>query len=333
MKKFVVTFAIAVMLCGCNNSTERKSEAVRVSIETVTPTVDYDSKVFVGQVEEYSSTLASFTGMGTLESVCVSEGQTVCKGQLIATINAESAKSGLMNAEAQLMQARDAMSRLKTMHDNGSLPEVKWVEIQSQVQQAEAQQRMMKKQLSDCRLVAPVSGVIGSGVMNVGETAMPAMPVARILNIDKVKVRIAVPEREINTIGGSATITVAALDNAEFHSESITKGVQGDVTTRTYDYFVNVSNAGHKLLPGMVANVRFGAGEAEPAITLPVRSIQKSVDKTFVWKVVDGKAQRQNVSVGKTCGDRVVITEGLNKGDKVIIAGFQRVSDNVQVKL
>ena len=86
---------------------------------------------------------------------------------------------------------------MKMLHDQGSLTDIKWMEIQSQVAQAKAQYRLMEKQVSDCRLTAPVSGVIGSDVKQAGESVVPAQPVARILNIDRVKVRVSVPEQEL----------------------------------------------------------------------------------------------------------------------------------------
>ena len=207
--------------------------------------------------------------------------------------------------------------------------------MQSQVAQAEAQYRLMEKQVKDCRLLAPVSGVIGSGVKSAGESALPAEPVARILNIDRVKVRFSLPEQEMSQLrsGAHALISVAALGGETFHSHSLTKGVEGDLMTHTYTVYAQVNNPGHKLLPGMVADVTFSSSNTSPQITVPARCVgQNPSGEQFVWVVAGGKAHQQKVKVGESRGNRLVITEGLKEGDKVITEGYQKVGEGSPVE-
>ena len=328
-----IALSIAIVLSGCTSrSGEKKPLAVRVETEQVSSQIPTESNAYVGQVEEQSATTVSYTSMGTLERVLVSEGQWVRRGQLIAVINDATAQSAMQSAKAQLDQAHDALERMRLLHDKGSLTDIKWVEIQSQVQQAEAQYRMMEKQVNDCRLVAPVSGVIGSGVMSAGESVVPAMPVARILNIDHVKVRVAIPEQEIDESKQVATITVDALGGEQFKSHSITRGVEGDLITHTYTIYANVSNPRHKLLPGMVCNVTFPVAGSKPVITVPARCVgQNPAGARFVWVVKDKKAHLQTVTVGNTTGNRLIITDGLKDGDIVITEGYRKVGENSEV--
>lgn len=332
-------FSLIIVLTGltsCSNSKkEEKVSSFKVTTETAKRSMDEIGPLYVGQVEEQSATAVSFTSMGTLNRVFVSEGQWVKRGQLIATIDPTSAQSALASAKAQLNQALDALERMKMLHDQGSLTDIKWMEIQSQVAQAKAQYRLMEKQVSDCRLTAPVSGVIGSDVKQAGESVVPAQPVARILNIDRVKVRVSVPEQELAGIhrGSHATISVTALGNQVFHSNQIIKGVEGDLMTHTYTIYALVSNPGHQLLPGMVTNVSFPTSNADNKITLPVRSVGQSPGgQHFVWTVVNGKAHQQHVSVGEVRGNRLVITDGLKEGDVVITEGYQKVGEGSPVE-
>ena len=86
------------------------------------------------------------------------------------------------------------------LHDNGSLPEATWVEIQSKVAQAKSQLEVARKNVNDCRLTAPVSGIVGKKLIGIGETALPSQAVVNILDISTVKVKVAVPEAEIGCI-------------------------------------------------------------------------------------------------------------------------------------
>ena len=152
-----------LVLVGCNKKEESREKAP-TSVKTLKVSASADGSAtapFVGVVEEREATAVSFTGMGVVRRVLVSEGQTVSRGQLLAEMDDTQARNLLSGAEAAMTQANDALERYSLLHDAGSLPEVQWVEIQSKVAQAKSQLAVAKKNLADCRLVAPVSGIIG----------------------------------------------------------------------------------------------------------------------------------------------------------------------------
>ena len=308
----------------------------RVKTQMVMPAFSDGAQTYVGIVEEREGTAVSFTSMGVVRRVLVSEGQAVSRGQLIAEMDDTQARNLLNGAEAQMTQANDALERYKMLHDNGSLPEVQWVEIQSKVAQAKSQNEVAKKNLADCRLTAPVSGIVGKKLVGAGETAMPSQAVVTILDISSVKVKVAVPEAEISGINAStpSTISVEAAQ-ATVKGGRIEKGVQADALTHTYDVRISVPNGDRKLLPGMVASVRFIA-EGSQSISgksLPVTAVQKAADGSlFVWTVAnDSTAHRSKVSIGATHGNHVAITDGIDMGQRVVTEGYQKLSEGTKV--
>ncbi len=244
MKKNILMLMAVLLTIGCGDKKEETTKnPVRVSIETVTATAEAAGQTYVGIVEEREATALSFTGMGVVKRLLVSEGQTVGRGQLIAEIDDTQARNMLAASEAQMTQAADALKRYGMLHENGSLPEAKWIEIESQVAQAKAQLEVAKKNLADCRLLAPVSGVVGKKMIGAGETALPSQAVVTILDISSVKVRVSIPEAEIGDISSqtASTIRVDAIDKS-FEGGRIEKGVQADALTHTYDIYINVAN-------------------------------------------------------------------------------------------
>ena len=249
----IVAAAMSLMACS-ENKTERKAEPIAVKTETVKAGSDLQGRTYVGTVEEESSTSISFAGSGTLTRVYVEEGQAVRAGQLIAEMDKTQAQNMLAAAEAQMKQANDALARMKQLHDNGSLAEIKWVETQSAVEQAQASLDLAKKNLADCSVRTPVSGIVGKGVKQAGETVLPALAVASVLNINNVRIVVSVPEKEIATFKPKTptTISVEALGGRTYQGGTITKGVEADGTTHTYDIKIHLQNTDHSLLPGMV---------------------------------------------------------------------------------
>lgn len=334
----IITAALCAVLVACG-SKPRTASALLVETETAAASSVAAGRTYVGEVEAATSTPVSFTGMGAVERVLVSEGQRVARGQTLAIMDATQPRNTLAAAEAALSQAHDAYARMKTLHDQQALSDMDWVEVQSKVAQAEATVAAAKKAIADCTLLAPCAGVIGKNPMESGTTALPSQPVCTILDISAVKVRAAVPEREVAAIAAStpARITVAALGGRTFQGAAIEKGVEADATTRTYSIRVRVPNADRQLLPGMVAEVALGtagaAGAAEQ-ITVPVRAVQQDArGRLFVWTVAGGKAHRTTVSTGPTAGNRIAIASGLQPGDRVITAGYQKVSEGSTVEV
>ena len=295
-----------------------------------------NTQTYVGIVEEREATAVSFTGMGVVKRMLVSEGQAISRGQLIAEMDDTQARNLLAGAEAQMAQADDALERYKMLHDNGSLPEVQWVEIQSKVAQAKSQLEVARKNLADCRLSAPVSGIIGKRFVGAGETALPSQAVVSILDISTVKVKVAVPEAEIGSINAktSTSIHVEAVGGS-YQGGKIEKGVKADALTHTYDIRINVANEGRRLLPGMVASVRFisEGKEATDSKMVPVTAVQRQADGSlFVWTVDKQKAaHRTTVTIGQTEGNYVLIKSGLDAGDRIVTEGYQKLSEGTKV--
>ena len=340
------TFAVlaaVTMLAGCNRGEQNyQVEPLKVTTETVCAGTSAVRKHYVGKVEEDSSTPVSFTGMGTVTRVYVQEGQYVRQGQLIAEMDPTQCENTRQAAKASLDQALDAQERMKILHESQSISDIDWVNVQTKVRQAQSSLDMANKAIKDCRLLAPCSGIVGKKEMESGMTALPSQPVCTILNIAKVKVKVSVPEKEIaffnpmHNRGKGVTVSAEALGGKTFRSNHFIRDVQGDVLTHTYDVRFLLLNPGMELLPGMVVNVTTDAEDGNLGsnmVTVPVRSVQQSADdQNFVWLAKDGKACRQPVEIGQAEGDRIIILSGLQEGDKVIIEGYQKVSEGSTVK-
>lgn len=337
MKKGIIGLLTVLIICSCSEKKENGVKTpMRVKTQMVSPAFSDGAQTYVGIIEEREATAVSFTGMGVVKRVLVSEGQSVSRGQLLAEMDDTQARNLLSGAEATMTQANDAYTRMKMLHDSGSLPEAQWIEVQSKVAQAKSQLEVAKKNLADCRLVAPVGGVIGHKMIGAGETALPSQAVVNILDVSTVKVKVAVPEAEVSGIATNtpSVIRVNAVEGT-FQGGRIEKGVTADALTHTYDIRINVANNQRKLLPGMVASVRFIASDSQQAgqMSLPVTAVQKAADGSlFVWAVAkDSTAHRTKVDIGHTMGNNVAVLEGINMGQRIITEGYQKLSEGTKV--
>lgn len=252
--------AISLLTLSCSKQKQTSENVIKVKTVEASSTFIYGSESYSETIEENSGESLSFPVGGTIKQLNVTEGQSVGAGQLVAVLDAttlgnlvsassaavgqaqaavEQARAGLAQAEKSAAQALDAYKRMKQLHDNGSLPEIKWVEVQTQYQQAQdavnqvrqqvnqaeaavqsakAQKNISLKNLHDTRLYAPSAGYIAKKMTDAGQNVAPGQPIAMLVNIRQVKVKINVPEDDIakTHIGQVFRFTVSSLPEQTF---------------------------------------------------------------------------------------------------------------------
>ena len=256
MKKIalVTLVSLPILMTNCQvKETASDNQEVSVKVKTMRVDSSEDQRVnkYSGTVEEASETALSFPVAGTIQEMRVRLGDRVTKGQLIATIDPSTMRNSHAVAKAALEQAEDAFRRMKELHDKGSLSEIKWVEIQSKLEQARSLEEIARKNLEDCRLYAPYDGVISEKMGESGLNVMPGVPVARLVSVNQLKVKVSVPETEISNIALSweATIQVPALNDQSFKGTVIEKGIVANPLSRSYDVKIRIDNPDKSLMP------------------------------------------------------------------------------------
>lgn len=327
--------AILLLATGCTSPKKtHTADPLRVGSIVVTPSSDIDAALYVGTIEEETSAALSFPVAGTVARTYADEGQRVQQGQLLAELDPTSARQTFDAAQAALDQAKDACARLKQLYDAESLPQIKWVEAQTRLRQAEAAFGIAKKNLEDCSLYAPFSGVVGQRRISAGETALPGVPVLTLLETGCVKVRFSVPEQEIARLGADSRIGVgvAALGDRVFPAGKIEKGAVANPAAHTYDVRATLDNAAGELLPGMVCRVTVSPAESAEEIAVPVRAVQQAGDgNRFVWTVRGDSAVRTTVTTGRLVNNGIVLTGGVAAGDRIVVDGMQKIGEGSKV--
>ncbi|MDR1860830.1 MAG: efflux RND transporter periplasmic adaptor subunit [Bacteroidales bacterium] len=341
---YLLSMSATVLLSGCsvntgtrgNDSSEQK--IIPVKVMSVQRSATAASVSYIGTISESFALSLSFSGMGVVEQVLVSEGQAVSKGQTLATLNTATAQSAYQAAQATLRQAQDAYDRLATLHEGGSISDIKFVEVETGLQQAKSMLTVAERSLNDCRLTAPRSGVIARRSIEPGTNAAPGVPAFTLITVDRVDAKIAVPENEIGDVSlhQEAIIEATALAGERFTGTVETKGVSAHPLTHTYKVKIRINNTADakSLLPGMVCKVWLQQPEKSAGTVIPARIVQIAPDgQRFVWLANGDTARRRFIKTGALNDDGVTVNDGLNDGDRLIIEGYQKVSEGMKINI
>ena len=329
------TVLLALFSCGEKKQGDAELTA-RVKVQQIQTVAVNGEQGFSGTIEEASGSSLSFAVSGTIKRILVSAGQTVGAGQLIAELDPTTLQHAYTISKTALEQAQDTYNRMKELHDAGSLPEMQWIQIENQLKTAKASEAMAKKSLADTRLVAPFSGYIASKDAEMGQVAGPGISIAKLVSIGSVKVKIAVPEDDVQRIakGSSMKIVVPALDNREFSGVVTERGVSADPRSRTYEVKATIQNHDGQLLPGMICQAFTNYMQGAMGVFIPANLVQLDGDnKTFVWVVNGGKAVKREITISGETAQGVQVSGGLSAGDQLIVSGQQKVSNGMSVEI
>lgn len=337
MNKVAYFVLCILVLAGCRQAKTESAADPKIEMSEVQQVSTSGALQYSGTIEPTQTIPLTFQAQGTVLKVLINAGDPVKTGQLLAVVDKADAQSMYEISQAKYQQAKDAYRRLKQVHDNGSLPEVKWVEMESNLQQAQSSAALAKNNLKKCNLYAPESGVIGArniepGMNSLGNLKAPL----ELVKINTVYVKVAVPENEINLIkkGQKASFSVSALDNQEFEGTVTNVGVVADAVSRTYEVKITVNNPKMLLKPGMVCDVQVDAPQNRTVVGIPYQAVdQDSSGNKYVYVVDESKKKvfKRVVTVGNYQNDFVQILSGLSVGEKVVVSGMHKLTDNGKV--
>ncbi|MCH4182556.1 MAG: efflux RND transporter periplasmic adaptor subunit [Prevotella sp.] len=326
----------SILMTGCSSKKEKayKMPPVKVKVETVSEADYHRGGDYLTTVEPDLEAGLSFQVSGNVEAVTVDEGEFVRKGQLLARLSPGRAGDAYMAARAQYDRASDAYKRMKQLYKDKSLPSMKWVESQSDYASALAQLRVAGKDLHDGSLYAPFDGVISKKLIEIGMNVSPGVPVLSLIKIDKINACISIPEKDISGIklGTPVTVNFPVLKRS-FTGRVSLKNLSADPLSQTYTVKVKLSNPHHEILPGMMGRAIVKDKGGRGFLVLPEQAVQLSSDNTrYVWVVnSSGHVGRKKIAVSSETPDGVRVSGEVHLGERVVIEGFQKLSDGMSV--
>ena len=337
MRQLITMTAAALLLfCSCGNrqsSANGWSDTIPVTVMVVDGSDAPNERNYVGDISSEKVIDLSFPLGGTLTKVGVKNGQKVKSGQLIAAIDSTTATSLHATALATLRQAEDAHHRLESVHKEGGISDVRWMQMVTDLEKARQAEVSARKHLENCMLRAPFSGVVSCLDRHVGQDLRPGEVFARVLDMNKLRVTFSVPEQEIHniSIGDEATATIPALGNREVKLRVSDKSLVANPLGHTYRVNATVVESDvRELLPDMVAKVHT-SHKASTGTVVPSSCVHTMPEGQVVWVIENGVARQRIIGVGDFVKCGVLVTEGLSDGDTVVTGGHQKLYSGAKV--
>ena len=339
MRKFsgVLFLSVAVLCCvSCRNtSTVTVKQPVSVGVLSVGEAVNMGLDHYVGEVRASRTVVLSPRHNRQLTTFDMSQGDAVVKDQVVAEIESSTVIGAYEMAQATLKQAEDAYERLQKVHGTGSVSDVTMVDIETQLSKARASAESAEQALADCSVKSPFAGTVAKVFVTEGMEVSMGEPLAEIIDLSSLEIHIPVPETEIVNVksGQSALMDVPALGLKGVQLKVVSKGVSASALSHTYDCVLKPAGKISGLMPGMVSRV-YMSKNSSASITVPSSSIRTDMTGRYVWIVNDqDRVCKVYVTVDGFSGDGVIVSSGLEQGDRLIVDGISKVSTGMKVNV
>ncbi len=180
---------------------------------------------------------------------------------------------------------------------------------------------------------SPLTGIVGRLYVDLGQNVNAQTPVALVVNMDRVKINLEIPERYLPrvSLGQIARIGVDAYPQEEFNGRITKISPVAEPATRTVPVEITLDNPRHRLISGMFARVSLVIEKhANAPVILKESVIGKGAD-TYVYVIENERAVLKKVSLGIRQGPYYAVKDGLKAEEAVVIMGQQRLRDNAPV--
>jgi multidrug efflux system membrane fusion protein len=325
---------------------------------TLAPVTRQDVPVFdegIGTVQAFQSVLIQARVTGWLDRIAFAEGQDVKPGDLLAEIDPRPYAAALAQAQAKSASDQATLANDEVNLKRDATLAQRSFQTQQQVDNDAAAVRVMQAamqgdaasiqtaalNLSFCRIAAPIEGVVGLRLVDVGNLIQAGVGqgIVTITQVEPISVVFTLPQSDLPQVqaaqaAGKPTVVAYAQDDRTHLGDGQLVATSNSISagTGTIQLKATFANSDRHLWPGQFVNAHLQLSVEHNAVTVPVPAIQHGPDGLYVFVVgPNSQVASRPISVGYEDRMLAVITKGLDGGEKVVVAGQSRLQDGTKV--
>jgi RND family efflux transporter MFP subunit len=274
-------------------------------------------------------------GEGPVQNCRVREGDQVKRGQRLVTIGRSGAAAAQVTAAAESLKEQEAeLNRVKILVQSGAIPGSQLDTARAKFEGARALVAKARESAGDYSVDAPWAGVVSKVLVKDGDFVAPRAPLVEMYDPGSLVIRFAVPEAQATEVFKGLPVQVHLDAHPDKDFQGRISRVYPDLDTKSRTRTVEAElDYPIALIPGMFARLKLLLQTVTGATVVPREAVIVTPNgERLAFVLKDGKALRRKLETGIEGEGRVQIIAGLQPGEKVIIAGNEKLRDGMEVK-
>ena len=272
---------------------------------------------------------------GVIENIYFDEGDEIVNNKKLIDISTKELSLKLKIAFADSKLAETNLKRDEKLAKDNLIPNAQLDQTRTFAERALLNRELAKISLNKSIINSPLSGTVKTRFVKVGEFVRKGDRLVEILNVDRILVKVNIPEQEILqiNIGQKVDIELYILEKKLFEGKVKKIGLEADASNRTFPVEIEVNNRERILRPGMLARVTFTKRVDQDQVVVPRHTILERDSGRIVYVVDKGKAFQREVSTGISQREKVQILTGLGRGEQLVVEGHTKLTDGEEINI
>ena len=342
--QLLIFLGLTLLLSSCSERTPPQPEAQNVrpaKLMTVKRFSSIGEYSFTARLEALQTIDLSFEVGGPLQQVLIKEGESIKSGSLVAVLDPTEFQLALEEAKVQLkLASQDLRRKRKVLVENGIAKSVV-EDAQSNHELQIVRLGKAKERLDDTRIYAPFDAYVSRRYLDNFVNVGPGTPIVKLHDLTQLQVVMSVPENLVATVGPDrllrSWVEFSFVPGRQFEIALHENRGEADSLAQTYEVsFIMAKPDDLNLLPGMTGTAKIQIQESGSGrIMLPASAVVPAADGTLSVWVFDPTSNRVTQRLIRTeapTADGVPITDGLQDGEQVVVAGASQLQAGMLVR-
>jgi len=265
----------------------------------------------------------------------VEEGNRVRKDQVLLRLQDEEQRSALAKAKSQLEKAERAFERQKRLYSQDLISEQAYNDAKYELEQLQIAHEDAERELGYTEVTAPIGGTVTARMVNLGDQVQIGQHLFDIVDFESIVALVYVPEKHLNELRPGLLARLSAQITGGQDYEGRIERISPIVDPKSGTVKVTIDVGGQPgLRPGMYVDVDLVTATREDAVLIPKRALIYDNDQVFVYRI-NGENRAERVFIEPALTDKYYVEprEGLERGDRVVVAGQAGLKDGALVRV
>ncbi|MEE9431399.1 MAG: efflux RND transporter periplasmic adaptor subunit [Melioribacteraceae bacterium] len=340
MKKLVLIISLVIIATACKNDEEKqeveKAIPVRIAkVESKEISIPIHSS---GKLSSQSESKLSFKTGGIVQQIFVEEGQTVRKGQVLASLDLGEIQAKVNQAKAGYSKAERDFQRVEALYKDSVVTLEQLQNVTTGLDVAKSNMEIADFNLNYSKITAPSNGKILKRFVEENELVGPGTPIIIFGSTGGSWIlRVGVTDLDVAKIQirNNARVRIDALPNESFDATVSEVASAANPYNGTYEIELTIKTKSRKLISGMVANTKiFPIAKGEEKV-IPIEALVNADGQkgsVFIPTENNTIAKKVNIEIGGIVNNNVIVKKGLDNVSEVITDGVEYLVDGEKIK-
>jgi RND family efflux transporter MFP subunit len=331
---FLALLAAGLSGCRQEETVEKKEVPRNVRVLELGATTMQEYFEISGPVAPVRGADLSAQESGPVVALITRKGQEVSAGEIIVEQERDILRAEKEAAAAALKTQAYNVDKVRQLHAAGKVSRIELLTAENTYAQAKSQADIASERYERAAIRAPFDGVVVDRYVELGQLVLPGQPVARVIDPYVLKLEAHLTGGQVQWVQSGDPATIVLGDGRQPATGTVTWiGFEADRMTGKFKVEIEIPNDDLHYNSGVIGRARLPKHVYDDVIAIPRDAVIQARTGPVVFVVEGDRARRRPLSLGMDQGLMVMVADGLDQGEQLVVRGHRELRDGSLVQI